>query len=116
MNCSSIRCLECGQCNENNEVKTVFERAVECFGPLDRFGKASEEAGEFISQSQKAARMEMNRENFLDEYVDLFHIMKRQIDIIMKQMGFTQEEIDTHIALKVLKLEEALAKKGYGYI
>lgn len=116
MNCSSVRCVECGQCNENKKVGTTFERAVERFGYFTQMLQTAEESNELSVELIKMANDRGNRENLLDEYVDVFYVMAPQMKIIMKDLGFSEEEILVHAARKIAKLEMVLAEEGYGCV
>lgn len=115
MNCSSIRCVECGECTRK-KAYTTAERAVECFGYISQMLQTAEESNELSVQLIKMANDRGNRENLLDEYVDVFYVMAPQMKIIMKDLGFSEEEILVHAARKMAKLEMVLADEGYGCI
>lgn len=117
MNCSSIKCVECGNCKENDkQVAPTANRAVRCFGYIAQTLQTAEKCTELATELIKVGNDRGNRENLLDEYVDVFYVMAPQMKLIMRDLGFTEEEILIHAARKIAKLEMVLAEEGYGCI
>lgn len=115
MNCSSSRCTNCKQCeNKVGLTKPTADRAVECFGYISQILQTAEECTELATELIKVGNDRGNRDNLLDEYIDVFYVMAPQMKLIMKDLGFTEEEILIHAARKLAKLEMILADEGYG--
>lgn len=110
MNCSSSRCVNCGECKtdcktEYGSLETTFEKALRIHGHVKQALKATEELAELaIELSRFAQDNRFDREKILEELTDV-EIMLRQIKIIFE---FTQGELISMKTLKIAKLEMLL--------
>lgn len=83
----------------------IYWKAVEFFGVLKQKFKAMEEASEFIRAIARD-----DRENVVEEYVDLM-IMMKQVEYIYE---ITPEEISLKLQEKLLRLEKMIKKGNRG--
>lgn len=84
--------------------KTIFEQAVEKWGPTSQVGMVNEEAGELITVLNQWVRGRVHSSKVAEEVADMA-IMLDQIRFIMQAGGVDPAEFDRQVIhLRDLKL------------
>ncbi len=95
--------------------KTIFEQAVDAWGPVSQAGMVNEEAGELITVLNQWIRGRAKADRVAEEVADMA-IMLDQIKFIMQAGGVDPQEFDRQVIrfrdLKLARLHKLLKQEA----
>lgn len=95
--------------------KSIFEQAVECWGPVSQVGMVNEEAGELITVLNQWIRGRVSASRVAEEVADM-SIVLDQIQHIIAMNGMDPEKFSLMVGRfreqKLVRLQEILKQEA----